>query len=214
MRCQWGDHCGHCSCCARPGVCETKAEYNQSTHQWLTYPAELTETEALTAGKVGVFPAGKEGKRAALLSALTANAPAVAAEVEHVINWATRMGQPDLIDRAIRAGFIIARGQLYEARPIGERGSYITEVARVQSSQDPAEFYAVTRSPSPGNLGRWGCECRDWRNGRARYVLSEDNPEQPATGAIYIKSLGVMCKHVLAVHISLKLNIKFKAAQQ
>jgi hypothetical protein len=148
-----------------------------------------------------------------VLSALTTDNPAVAAQVEALWQWGARLGLPDLVDRAIRGGYIVHRQQIVTPRKLDEPGSFAGEMARVQSSSDPQTLYAVSRSHSA--FGKWHCECRDWRDGRARLVLDPANPDYPPTGAPHLKSFGFACKHVLAVHIALRLaGYKFRQPPQ
>lgn len=169
-------------------VKETKTEYNNSTRQWLVFPAELSETEALTAGKIIIFPAGIEGKRAAQLSALTSNAPAVAAVCESLIH---QVAAPGWIDRVIRAGYIVAKGDVL----LAPGRNYIT--VRSQNQHKSSTEYLVQRRVGLG----WFCQCHDWQDGReARFYPRE-------TFAPTIPGLGTMCKHCLAVLIAVKLGL-------
>ena len=66
-------------------IAESRVKYNRHERQWETWDASRDYEEAVIIGGLLVFPAGKEGKRAAMLSALTHDAPEVAAMVERLL---------------------------------------------------------------------------------------------------------------------------------
>lgn len=166
---------------------ETKVQYSRQARLWLTYPGEISEIEAICTGKVEIFPAGVEGRRAALLSALTNDAPAVAAECEVLIR---SVAAPGWIDRVIRAGFIVKNGDVL----LAPFENYVT--VRSQNPKKRLSEYLVQR-----RVTGWMCQCGDWQNGReARFY------DRPA-GAPTVRELGTMCKHAIAVLVAVKLGL-------
>ena len=88
-------------------------------------------------GRDPLWNPGPAGKRAALLHALTVESPPVAAEVDALIQMVIARGYSNLVDDILRAGFIVARGQVKHARPLTAKYLYVGEVARVESSSTP-----------------------------------------------------------------------------
>ena len=180
-------------------------QYNPKQKQWEIFPAHLTEDQARQAGQVIAFPAGKEGHRAAQLSALTAAAPAVAAQVDALIQAVTRRHFPQAIDRILRAGLLAAQGKVCYPRPFAASGSYLGEVARIESDREPGLFYAVTQSNGSNTHGieiGLSCECADCANGVKLRVLCPGTAGRPASGAPFIPGFGYACKHTLAYYIA------------
>lgn len=186
-----------------PGDCGGhQVAYNRSARQWEVWDGEYND--ALIIGGVTAFPAGKAGWRAAMLSKLTAESSGVAAEVEVIIDYAERHGWP-IIDRAIRAGLIVTRGNVFEPRPIEE--GYVREIAVIQSQTQDKKQYAV----ADGERGMY-CECIDWQRGQQliinREYFKKFPDEKPKNGAPTVPGIGPTCKHILAAIICQKLGLE------
>lgn len=165
-------------------------QYNRSERQWETWPEETCYDTALIVGAVVSFPAGKEGKRAAMLAALRNDRPDICDEVEAIIE--NHPSEPTIIDRAIRAGQLVAAGHVRAPLPATSPYSYLNEVARVTSQAGNGE-YAILEHPE----AMW-CTCPDHENGFKRWVLHQDHPERPKFGAPPIEKIGFACKHIIA----------------
>jgi len=188
-------------------LAQTKIEYNKSARLWEVWPGDYAA--ARLAGQVIAYPAGKDGQRAAQLSALTANAPAVAAETDALIQAVTARGFPQAIDRILKAGFLVARGAVRSPRALTAPGSFVAEVARVESGGEPGLFYAVVCSEGSASHGceiGYSCECADCSNGVKLHVLPPGHPDRPATGAPYLPAFGYACKHALATYLAYRLQ--------
>lgn len=172
-------------------IAESRVEYNPHQRQWETWDASREYDKALVIGGVVSFPAGKEGKRAAMLAALRNDRPDVADEVEAII--ANHPHNEPLIDRAIKAGQLVAAGNVRAPLPVESPYSYLNERSRVESQTTPGEFYAVSEHPD----ALW-CTCPDHENGFKRFVLHQDHPERPGHGAPPLEKIGFACKHILA----------------
>ena len=170
---------------------ESVVKYNRSARTWETWDDSNDYEQALIVGCVVAFPAGIEGKRAALLTALRNDRPDVADEVEAIINNHPTNGA--LIDRAIRAGQLVAAGHVKAPLPVTSPYSYLNEVARVESQSEAGQYYAVSQHPE----ALW-CTCPDHENGFKRWVLHQDHPERPRHGAPPLPKVGFACKHILA----------------
>jgi hypothetical protein len=127
-------------------------------------------------GGVTAFPAGQDGKRAALLSALTRDAPGGAAWVDALIIQPHPANGP-LIGRALEAGSLV-RDNLVSAKVTPDR-KIIRAQAESQSRQ--GVVYTVTHNII------WRCTCPDWRAGReynrgtsALHGRSHHRSERPA----------------------------------
>ncbi len=193
-------------------LAQTKIEYNQSARLWEVWPGDYAA--ARLAGQVIAYPAGKAGQRAAQLSALTANAPAVAAETDALIQAVTARGFPQAIDRILKAGFLVARGAVRSPRPLTGPYSFVGEAARVESDNEPGLFYAVVWSEGSASHGceiGYSCECADCSNGVKLHVLPPGHPDRPATGAPYIPAFGYACKHALAACLAGKIAYDWPA---
>lgn len=166
-------------------------QYNQSTRQWQTWPEDQDYTTALIAGAVVAFPAGREGKRAAMLAALRNDRPDICDEVEAIIE--NHPSEPAIIDRSIRAGQLVAGGHIRAPLPTTSPYSYLNEVARVASQTGNGEHYAISEHPR----ALW-CTCQDHENGFRRWVLPQDHPERPKFGAPPMEGIGFACKHIIA----------------
>lgn len=168
-------------------VAEIKTEYDAHARQWLAYPADVPLEEAFLWNAVEIFPAGREGWRAATLSALTRDVPAVAAWVDALIQ-----GHPTnvpFIDRLLRGALLVRAGAVL-ALEIGRNGNPDYIAARVRSAATGREYNVFKN----GNF--WSCECDDYDNGRAWRM---GYPRQ--TFAPAVPGLGTCCKHVAAVYL-------------
>lgn len=123
-------------------VVKTAVVYNRQAKQW----------EARN-GKIHTFPAGRDGKRAALLCALEHDHPALHRTVAGQI---AKHGQQHA-DRLIRAAQLLTKGRVHAD-------------GRVCSQTDPDACYQTTY-----NLV-YRCECPDHDSGRAPW-----SPMSPAT---------------------------------
>lgn len=161
-------------------IAEANTKYNPNARHWEFWPGEYEN--ALLAGKVIAYPAGKPGKRAATLKALEHDAPEVAAEVHAII--ANHQG---LIDRAIKAGQIVAGGGV----EMVHRNGYKVK------SQSKDEKYWISGGFT--STDGWKCDCIDWWNGNGARQYGWN----VAFAAPYVPGLGcVACKHILAVLIA------------
>lgn len=146
-----------------------------------------------------IFDPRTEARRLIQLAELAQVDPALSGEVEAIAR--TYPGNDALHARAIRAGFLVTGEHVHAPRGVDDAGSMAHEIARVDASPDSyAEAYPVCFEPeAKPRARRWSCDCDDWRNGRARLTMSEDNPDRPKTGAPFIPDTGIVCKHILAV---------------
>lgn len=123
-------------------------------------------------GKVMTFPAGKDGKRQALLCALNSDHPQLAAIVGDIAEMHDH--NPQLIDRLIKAAQLVVKGNVYSN-------------GRVKS-QASEEVYQTSFEGMPKS---WFCDCQDFDNGLQRQA-----------GLIQWGGVdtdyGLMCKHTLA----------------
>ncbi len=104
----------------RNGKCAL--EENQSDREWLLGRPD---------GKIIAFPAGKEGKLAAQMSALTHDCPGVAGFVDSLIQ--AFPGNEALRGRAIRAGFLIRDGHIEHLNQ-SPGGVHISAIVRSSNS--------------------------------------------------------------------------------
>lgn len=161
-------------------------EYKKSAREWHVYDQD----QPCDARIIGteVFPPGAEGKRAAMLCALGNDAPEIAEWVESLIE-----GHPDnagLIDRAIRAGYLLAAGHVKWLRIV--EGFFEAEV--ISSQQE-------TRYRVWSNSGHIHCDCADWENGHAHKFGRSQGSHAP-----HIPGLGICCKHGLAVWLAVRMK--------
>ena len=154
----------------------SQTKYNRNARKWETWRGDYDNARVI--GGVVAFPAGKDGKRGALLSALTADHPAIAAQVDALIQR-----EPTVKSRAIKAGFIIGRDDI----ELLHYGHY-----RVQSESDATTKYIVAYYD---NGHTWSCQCADWHNGNQKHNYGMANKVFPP----FINGIGVACKHVLSV---------------
>lgn len=180
-------------------IAETKTEYDRKHRQWLSYPAGLELEQAFLADAVEIFPAGKEGWRAATLSALTRDVPEVAAWVDALIQG--HPNNPPFIDRLLKGALLVRDGHVL-ALEVGRGGNPDFIFARVRSSQGEREYHVY-------HSLAWACECGDWDNGRA-YIAGYPR----ATWAPHVAGQGVMCKHVLAVYLANQVQAESQAHEK
>jgi hypothetical protein len=140
---------------------QTIIRYNKITRQW----------QAVN-GQVHTFPAGKEGKRAALLCALNSDQPHLAAIVGDIAEMHNH--NPALVDRLLKASQLITKGHVYNGGKV--------------KSQSSEEVYQTSFEGFPKS---WYCTCEDFDNGLQRQA-----------GLIKWGGIdtdyGLMCKHTLA----------------
>jgi hypothetical protein len=139
-------------------------------------------------GQIVSFPAGLEGKRAAMLSALTHDRPDVAAEVDALLQaWPHN---PALHSRLLKAGFILRDGQVVDRYP--------KNIFAVSSQTDSLIYsvYLPWAGDGADALLNAGCQCEDHQNAHLH--------NKP--GAPWLPGLGWACKHMLAAWIFAKLN--------
>jgi hypothetical protein len=179
----------------------TIVQYNRSAKLWELFQGN--HAEALQRGGIVAYPAGKEGKRAAQLSALTHDAPEVAAEVDAFILAMRQRGFGASVDRAIRAGFIAAAGKVLHPRPMSDFGAFAGEVARVESTREPGENYAVTH-----NGTGYFCSCPDCNAGVKQRCLPLSSPDRPKFGAPFIPGFGYACKHAIAHCVAFRASVE------
>ncbi len=173
-------------------IAESFVMYNRSDRQWQVWSQEQEYSEALVIGGVISFPAGKEGKRAAMLAALRNDRSDIADEVEAII--ANHPHNEPLIDRAIKAGQLVVAGNVRAPLPLDAPHSYLGECCRVESQTTPGEFYAISECARE----MW-CTCPDHENGLKRQMLHQDHPERPKYGAPWLgPPIGLACKHIIA----------------
>lgn len=162
---------------------QLKTEYEHEQNKWIVYPITMSLAEALAAQQVLEFPAGRAGRRAAILAQLHHDAPKLAALIESL---PPRFGdQPAIIDRLLRAGQILTTGKTIR----WNAGHY-----HVYSQHDPSRYYITSfwrNSREPHSQ----CSCQDHGIGHGvhNYDWPSDQPHAP-----YLDELGVACKHVLA----------------
>ena len=166
---------------------ETKITYNSHRRQWETWPDDLGYYESLQTGKMSLYPSGTAGKHAAMLAALTNDAPHIAAQVEAMIQNATRKGWP-IVGRLLKGGFIVH----HEGVELLHLHHY-----RVQSQSDSTTRYIVSEFENQG----WYCQCADWQNG-----IWVHYGQLRQTYAPYIPNIGPMCKHVAACLVTEAVN--------
>jgi hypothetical protein len=157
----------------------TNVEYDRHTRHWRVWKGDYANAKII--GAIATFPAGNEGRRGAWLSALTNDAPEIAAEVEAIIE-----NRPQLTDRAIKGGQLVAAGSV----ELLHLNHY-----RLQSQSRPQLYYIVSMFQDPPD---WHCQCEDWHNGHAKHVWKFERK----TYAPWIPGIGATCKHVLACIIS------------
>jgi hypothetical protein len=151
----------------------TSIEYNRSARRW-----ELR-------GEIGEllddFPAGPNGRHAALLAQLEIEAPdalaiAIQAEENH----------PGLNGRAIRGIQLLAAGNVTE-HPNYSAEWFVTNENHIR--------HGVT------GHGRWTCSCQDWINGTSGVRNSAPDIRQKPGRPYH-----TVCKHIAAVMIMLRLQ--------
>ena len=174
-----------------PIIRETKTEYDRKHRQWLAYPAGLELEEAFLANAVEIFPAGREGERAARLAALEHDAPALALLVNALI-----LAHPHgpAIDRLLNGARLAANGRVYDLRVNRRPPASDFICAYVGSQSHPGRLYTVTRNLT------WQCTCADHDDGRA-HVAGLYRP----TYAPHVAGFGVMCKHCWSVELTVSL---------
>ena len=161
-------------------VAESSAQYNRNDRVWEFWPGEYDS--ALRAGQVIQYPSGANGKRAALLQQLEHEEPEIHDHVQAIIS-----NHGGLIDRAIKAGHIVAAGGVKMAHRHG---------FHVQSQSKPNKKYWVSGGfdHTPQR-----CNCMDWWNGNGVHQYGWRVP----FAAPFVPGLGcVVCKHILAVLIA------------
>lgn len=141
---------------------KTVVKYNRSTKSW----------QAIN-GKVTDFPAGDDGKRQALLSALGHDYPALYAVVTDIA--AMHNHKPGLVDRLIKAAQLLTKG-------------HVLSNCRVKSQTEADVVYQTSCS---GHPTAYLCSCDDFDKGMQRRAgLSQ-------WGGVET-DYGLMCKHTLA----------------
>ena len=189
----------------RPEVREIKAQYSTSGIQeaWEVWQGRYAE--ALRWGQVETFEPTEEGYRQACLASLRNDNQLIWAFLEkEIINK-----HPDnlpLIDRAIRAGFLIHRRAI--RRQYNRRGQNQYVVAYVAPLDELREKdYIVTRHVE------FGCTCRDWLE--AARIDRCENYEPPVRvgwspfppgHAPRLEGIGRCCEHIIAVILYAKLK--------
>jgi hypothetical protein len=173
-------------------ITKTSVQYDRSARHWLTWQDDYNQ--ALVVGGVTAFPAGQDGKRAALLSALTQDAPVVAAWVDALIIQPHPANGP-LIDRALQAGFLV-RDNHVSAKVTPDRKVIR---AQVESQSRQGVVYTVTRNII------WQCTCPDWRAGREHNRGTSALRGRPHHYAPHVSGIGTCCKHVIAAVLVSKL---------
>ena len=161
-------------------VTPTQTKYNRSTRKWETWRGDYENAKII--GGIIAFPAGRAGKRGALLNALAADHPGVAAEAEALIQK-----HPPATDYILRAGNIVSQDNV----ELLHYGHY-----RVQSQSDPIQSYIVAHFEGQG----WHCQCESWRSGH-NYHLFTSPIRARASYAPDFPGIGTACKHVLACHM-------------
>lgn len=141
----------------------TQVLYNRKQKQW----------EAVN-GQTVSFPAGKEGKRAALRYALAVEAPALYAVVDDIISIHGESNAA-LLDRLLKAAQLILADHVYQDNKV--------------KSQSGEEVYQVSFVGLPHQPH---CTCPDFERGLMRRA------GQSKWGGAE-SDYGLVCKHVLAV---------------
>jgi hypothetical protein len=173
-------------------IAETSIQYDQSARHWLTWQGDYDQ--ALVIGGVTAFPAGQDGKRAALLLALTRDAPVVAAWVDALIIQPHPANGP-LIDRALEAGFLVRDNHV--CVKITSDDKVIR--AEVKSQSHQGLVHTVTHNII------WQCTCPDWRAGREHNRGTSALHGRPHCHAPHVSGIGTCCKHVIAAVLVSKL---------
>lgn len=168
--------------------------------KWEIWP-NMPYSAAVQLGQVISFPDDESGFRLACLASLEQTNPMVHSFVKEILEL--RAQEYPLVDRAIRAGFIVH--QLGVRRQLNRRGKNQYVVAYVDSlDKSRAEPYTVTRHTE------FGCTCEDWKKGkRAQMTEAEDPPKvayMPVGHAPHVEEIGVCCEHVLAVILKAKID--------
>jgi hypothetical protein len=120
------------------------AQTTPSTKTHIRYDRSRREWQAINGTTVN-FPAGSDGRRAAMLHALEHDHPQLFARVTQIS--ASHNDAPGLVDRLIRAAGLIAKGHVRGDRVI---------------SQTTGEAYQVTFGGIPK---QWSCDCQDFAYG-------------------------------------------------
>ena len=173
-------------------IAETSVRYDRSARHWLSWQDDYNQ--ALVVGGVTAFPAGQDGKRAALLSALTQDAPVVAAWVDALIIQPHPANGP-LIDRALEAGYLVRDNHV----SIEVTSDHKVIRAEVESQSHQGVVYAVTHNII------WRCTCPDWRTGREYNRGTSALHGRSHHYAPHVSGIGTCCKHVIAVVLFSKL---------
>jgi hypothetical protein len=121
---------------------------------------------------VTTFPAGKDGKRQAMLTALAHDHPVLFGHVDDIAEMHDR--RPELVDRLIKAAQLVAHGHVYADGKV--------------LSQSSKDVYHVSFDGTPA---AWHCTCEDFTNGIRRQAGL-------AKWGGVDTDYGLMCKHALA----------------
>lgn len=129
-------------------------------------------------GKVESFPAGPDGKRAALLAALAHDHPELYAVVADVA--AMHDHRPELVDRLLKAAQLVVKGHVFADHKV--------------KSQSSEQVYKVSCAGTPA---AWHCDCDDFERGQQRHAGLTD------WGGVYTDyDAWPVCKHILAALVA------------
>lgn len=146
---------------------KTVVKYDRSARLWLAVN-----------GKTESFPAGDDGRRAALLCALGNDFPDLATVVSDIAE--SNGNTPALVERLIKAAQLLTKGHCYAN-------------GRVLSQSQEGVVYQTSYSSRPSS---YYCNCEDFDRGMQRRAgLSQH-------GGVEVAGIGLMCKHTLAQHLA------------
>ena len=171
---------------------KAKATYNHSQRQWIVANGDQI---------LDILP--PKHKEAAQLSALHHNNPALAVEVEAIIENNRFHPEAQGIERrAIKAGLMIQGGNVLAPRAWRDGRYHASEVAAVQSQYQVGIAYSIYFNGIGDEPGYLACECEDHQNGLMRAYYPIGHPERPRYGAPTLFNQQIACKHILAILIS------------
>lgn len=179
----------------------------QPERKWEVWP-NMPHSAAVQLEGVVSFPDDESGFRLACLKSLEQTNALVHSFVKEILEL--RAQEYPLVDRAIRAGFIVH--QLGVKRQLNRRGKNQYVVAYVDSL-DKSRADIRPEVGSPYTVTRhveFGCTCEDWKKSKRAHVAAEPAPPrvayQPVGHAPHLEGLGVCCEHVLAVILKAKID--------